>query len=75
MKKQNILDDEHVKMFKPCFLGGINIKELQEGYIKVIYFAPFSGLLQKNVIELQLVSELFGLLLRQQRKISDRYLL
>lgn len=46
------------------FSKGINIKELQEGYLKVIYFSPFSGLLQKNVIELQLVSELFGLLLR-----------
>lgn len=32
--------------------------------MKVIYFSPFSGLLQKNVIELQLVSELFGFLLR-----------
>lgn len=61
------LDDGHVKMFKPYWgggEGGINIKELQEGSIKVIYFSPFSGLLQKNVIELQLVSELFGLLLR-----------
>lgn len=46
------------------FSWGINIKELQEGYIKVIYFSPFSDLLQKNVIELQMVSELFGLLLR-----------
>lgn len=47
------------------FLGNerINIKEVQEEYIKLIYFAPFSSLLQKNVIELQLVPELFGLLL------------
>lgn len=41
------LDDGHVKMFKPCFGGGVNIKELQEGYIKVIYCSPFSGLQQK----------------------------
>lgn len=55
------LDDGHVQNM---FSGGINIKELQEGYIKVIYSSPFSGLVQKNVIELQMVSELFGLLLR-----------
>lgn len=55
------LNDGHVQNM---FSGGINIKELQEGYVKVIYFSPFSGLLQKNVIVLQLVSELFGLLLK-----------
>lgn len=67
-----------VKIFKPCFGGwgdDVNIKESQEGYIKVIYFSPFSGLLQKNVIELQLASELFSLPLRWQRKIFDGCLL